>query len=223
MMEIEKTLIDFNSYRQQKQLQAEHNAASLFSLATDYSIRYSNIREKVRAKHLFRGQIHYSDELPLPKYLEDIFQQWFLFDYHTIQGETMFSLFLKQHSTKLSEPELVLGALFLATYLEPFKMVEINNEKRCFIVKEIVEEENQYTIIKTSNVFDLKKGEYVFLRRLPLLNKDWAIGSVFPIETKELIDQLVDTYKQIKLVNPSLTWRTYLKRKGYFLVANFRS
>lgn len=219
MKEKGETLFDLVSYRDQKQLQAEKNADRIYSLAYDFAIRYSNIREKVRAKHLFRQQIYFHNELPLPRYLEDLFQQWFLFEYHTIQGETMFSLFLKKYSTQLSEPEMILGALFLSSYIEPFEIIEVDQGNRILIVLE-VSEGKKFNIKLISNEITYEnKGEYVFLRRLPLVTKDWPVGPIFSIQSNETIKQVISTFEQSKKNNSSLTWRAYLKRQGYFLLA----
>jgi hypothetical protein len=222
-MNNEELLFDLISYRNKKQIQAEKNASRLFSKATDFAIRYSNIREKVRAKHLFRQQIYYSNDIPLSKDLEDIFQQWFLFDYHTIQGETMFSLFLKQYSSELSEHELIMGALFLTTYVEPFEVVGWEEKVGVMLVKDIFEGKTFTLKNHAEEVFNLKSGDYLFFRKLPLLTYDWIIGTIFPIKTKERVNQLITTYEQTKTVNPTLTWRTYLKRKGYVWLTNAHS
>lgn len=219
MNEKGEIIFDLVSYREQKQLQAETNAERIYSLATDFVIRYSNIREKVRAKHLFRQQIYFHNELPLPKYLEELFQQWFLFDYHTIQGETMFSLFLKKHSTVLTEHEMILGAVFLTSYIEPFEIIEVDQENRLLIVKETTEGKIFSITMIANEITYGSKGEYVFLRRLPLVSKDWAIGPIFLVQSNELIRQVTSSFEQSKKNNPSLTWRAYLKRQGYFLLA----
>ncbi|WP_442595543.1 hypothetical protein [Neobacillus sp. D3-1R] len=219
MNEKEESVFDLVSYRDQKQLQAEKNAKSIYSLATDFAIRYSNIREKVRAKHLFRQQIYFHQELPLPNYLEELFQQWFLFDYHTIQGETMFSLFLKNYSNRLTEPEMILGALFLTTYVEPFEIIEVSQESRTMLVRDALEAK-KFTITLCSNEITYgNKGEYVFLRRLPLVTKDWAVGPVFSVPSNELAKQVIFSFMESKKNNSSLTWRAFLKRQGYFLLA----
>jgi hypothetical protein len=217
-MNREESLIDFISYRDRKQNQAEAHAENLYRLASEFAERYANIREKVRAKHLFRQQIHQSSEFSFSHDLEDIYMQWFLFDYHTIQGETMFSLFLKQQSTKLSEPELILGALFLATYLEPFIIVKVDKEQGILVVKEFLEEK-VCRIRYTQNDCEYLAGELVMFRRLPLITCDYAVGSFYRINNTDELLQLVHTYKQAKDSNSPLTWRTYLKRNGYIWLA----
>jgi hypothetical protein len=220
-MEREDSLFDLNLYRNQKQLLAEKNAKKLYSMVEDYAIRYANIREKVRAKHLFRQQIQSNHNGSLPKYLEDIFDQWFLFDYHTIQGETMFSLFLKQRSSKLSEPEMILGALFLTTFVEPYEIIEIDEEIGTMFVRGA--QNNKLISMKSVEGFDLIKGEYIFVRRLPLITKDWIIGPIFHIQSRDFLDAMLDEYEFASKSNSSLTWRTYLKKQGYFLLAQILS
>jgi hypothetical protein len=206
-------IFDLISYRNHKQQQAETNAFNLYSLAMEYAVKNSNIREKVRAKHLFRQQLSIKSEELFPGELEDFFNQWFLFDYQTIVGETMFSLFLKQQPVKWTEPEMILGALFLTSYIEPFEVLESNQVTRTIIVKNIMEEKI-FTIINEDTSYE--KGTYVCLRKLPLVAKDWAVGSHIFIQTKEVISQVVETFQTIKIANPSLTWRSFLKKQGYF-------
>jgi hypothetical protein len=217
-MRREESLIDFISYRENKQKQAEGQALNLYTFASEFALRYSNIREKVRAKHLFRQQIHQSSDRSFSNELEDIYSQWFLFDYHTIQGETMFSLFLKHESNKLSEPEFILGALFLATYVEPYIIVNVDKDKGCLVVKECLEGK-ECTIKYINQNLDYRIGDYIMCRVLPLITYDYPVGIVFQLERTMEVNQLVHTYKLAKQSNPSLTWRTFLKRNGYIWLA----
>lgn len=210
-MDDNETILNFEAYRNQKQLQGEDSARQLYKRAMDFTDRNANIREKVRGKHLFRRMTGLSGETPLTPPLEEVFSEWFLFDYKTIQGFTMFSLFIKKSSQQLTEPELILGALFLSTVLEPVVVAGTDNHKGQLTVKSRLSDQQVIISSETVDVLNLKKGELVFLRRLPLVAKDILLGNIYPVSHLNAISDMdQDFNEQIEL-----TWRAFLKRYAY--------
>ena len=74
--------------------------------------RYTNIREKVRASHLFKELVNLPHEAALSDSHEQLFFQWFAFEYVTIQGKTLLQLFLADQAKQKTESFLIQGAFF---------------------------------------------------------------------------------------------------------------
>ncbi|MBT2691171.1 hypothetical protein J7I93_23845 [Bacillus sp. ISL-47] len=215
-MDMEGSILNLNSFRETKQLQGEKNAVQLYTLAGDYTERTANIREKVRAKHLFRKTLGLSPEAAFTALQNGVFQNWFLFDYKTIQGSTMFSLFLKNNSRQLSEPDLIQGALFLTSAMEPIRVKKFD---RNVITAVGAEHESSFQMRHMDgDLPDMSAGEWFFIRKIPIQMFDIAMGPILPIKDKVTVDRMLEAYSEAKLKFPELTWRAFLKTNVlYFL------
>ncbi|WP_394137597.1 hypothetical protein [Cytobacillus oceanisediminis] len=215
-MDMEGSILDLNSFRETKQLQGEKNAVQLYTLAEDYTERTANIREKVRVKHLFRKTLGLPPEAAFTSLQHEVFQNWFLFDYKTIQGSTMFSLFLKNNSRQLSEPDLIQGALFLTSAMEPVRVVKID----CTVITAVgAESESPFQMRHMhGHLPDMSTCEWLFIRKIPIQMFDFAMGPVLPVKDKVIVDRMLDAYSEAKKKFPELTWRAFLKTNVlYFL------
>jgi hypothetical protein len=213
-MDMEGSILDLNSFREIKQLQGEKNAVQLYKLAGDYTERTANIREKVRAKHLFRKTLGLPPEAAFTSLQNEVFQNWFLFDYKTIQGSTMFSLFLKNNSRQLSEPDLIQGALFLTSAMEPIRIIKIDHN---VITAVGAESESPFQMRHMHRNLP-ETCEWLFIRKIPIQMFDFAMGPVLPVKDKVTVDRMLDAYSEAKKKFPELTWRAFLKTNVlYFL------
>ncbi|UZW67241.1 hypothetical protein OC195_06130 [Priestia flexa] len=78
-------IIDLIEIRKEKQSQTDDAIQSFYDEYVLFVMRYTNIREKVRASHLFRERTGLSQEQMQLSDKEYLFQHWFAFDYVTIQ------------------------------------------------------------------------------------------------------------------------------------------
>ncbi|MFZ4450698.1 hypothetical protein [Salibacterium aidingense] len=114
---------DFEQYREQKQKQADQDLSELLKEYSSWLKRNTNLREKVRAKHMYAEQAGQQVEdlemSPWKSYFED----WFAFDYVTIIGSRLFDLFIKEEAANLAPAKVQLGGLVLTAALEPFQIL----------------------------------------------------------------------------------------------------
>ncbi|MGY4689190.1 hypothetical protein [Salibacterium sp. K-3] len=118
---------DFAKYRRQKQNQADHDLMELLDAYSEWLKHNTNLREKVRAKHLFAEQTGQD-----PADLEEepwrrLFEDWFAFDYITVIGSRLFDLFVKEKASMLPPARMQLAGLVLTAALEPFRVLEMEN------------------------------------------------------------------------------------------------
>ncbi|MBN8200884.1 MULTISPECIES: hypothetical protein [Bacillaceae] len=215
-MDMDGSIMDLHSFRKAKQLQGEKNALRLYTLSRDYTERTANIREKVRAKHLFRKTLGLDPEAAFLPIQQAVFQDWFLFDYKTIQGSTMFSQFLKNNSRELSESDLIQGALFLTSVMEPIRIIEVCQK----VISASRAEDNTPFLLSQNGVFrpELSKGWYL-IRRIPIQMYDLPIGPFISIQSYEAVNRLTEAFSKSKLEVPDLTWRAFLKSNVLFFIS----
>ncbi|GLB58545.1 hypothetical protein [Cytobacillus sp. NCCP-133] len=213
-MDMDGSILDFKSYREAKQLQGEKIAVQLHKGAMVYTERTANIREKVRAKYLFRKALGLQPEILFTPLQSEVFQNWLLFDYKTIQGSTMFSLFLKNNSRKLSEPDLIQGALFLTSAIEPVRI--ISNDHKVITVAGA--EDQRPFRMRQSDLPDLLPGQWFFIRKIPIQIYDLAVGPILSVKDPLTVEEMLEAYSEAKVKYPELTWRSFLKTNVlYFL------
>ncbi|MFB4163059.1 hypothetical protein ACE1TI_04270 [Alteribacillus sp. JSM 102045] len=117
-------LPDFKEYRKRKQQKADSDLRNLLQSYHKWLAVNTNLREKVRAKHLFSQKtgclMLELEEVPWKLYFED----WFAFDYITIIGTRLFDMFVKEKAEQLSPAEKQLSGLILTAALEPYQLIE---------------------------------------------------------------------------------------------------
>ncbi|SFQ08024.1 hypothetical protein SAMN05518683_11675 [Salibacterium halotolerans] len=118
---------DFEKHRREKQKQADHDLTALLDAYSNWLKHNTNLREKVRAKHMFAEQAGCDtqelEEEPWRRYFED----WFAFDYVTVIGSRLFDMFIKENSAVLPPSQIQLSGLVLTAALEPYKVLSLHN------------------------------------------------------------------------------------------------
>ncbi|TLS39078.1 hypothetical protein [Pseudalkalibacillus caeni] len=160
----QQDIIDIESLRRQKQRAFDSALESLYSHYFSYLERNANIREKVRAKHIFKSAVGIKEE-EFDKELDEHFNHWFAFDYRNIQGTNMFDLFFKQKKNTLTQPMLVLSALLMATVLEPFKVKE-KKSSREIKVKSLITEQVETIDSFCYSFKNIQRDQIVLLRKI---------------------------------------------------------
>ncbi|PLR79144.1 hypothetical protein CU633_01900 [Bacillus sp. V3-13] len=212
-MTLDRSTLNLDHYRSQKQAQAEKSVQHLLRLAGDYTERNTNIREKVRAKHIFRKKLGLRNGHILTAVEEELFEQWFLFDYQTIQGFTMLSLFLKNQASNLTEPEMIQGALFLSSVLEPFTVISVDEGNDELTVQDF-SSEMTFPVFSKLHPLQSQNLQYVFIRKIPALKRDIAISPLFAVNGPEVFTKLENSFIEQKCEDASLSWRTFLKKNA---------
>jgi hypothetical protein len=207
-------IIHLHQYRLKKQRIAEEQIEDLYRQASEYALKETNIREKVRAKMIFAERFHLKEPSLVSKKAEDVFHQWFLFDYKTIKGQTLFFQFLQ--SNKFSAPVKMMGALLLTAAQEPLLVTDIQAGEREIFIKGKSVIHDQEESVKTSigrSTEGMHPGSFYFVRKVPLVTDAWIIGPVFEAADSDLREKIKADYHQ-KNHETGVLWRTFLKEEA---------
>lgn len=213
-MQEPESLLNLEQYKQKKQRMAEQHISDLYRKAYEYALKETNIREKVRAKMIFSKRFLLQSDPQMNEEVEKLFQEWFLFDYKTIKGQTLFFQFLQSHS--LHESVKLLGAIVLTAAWEPviIRKMDTKNEQMIFTCQNVIQDDE--VSVKT-NLGCKEKGIYeggvYFMRKVPLVTHQWILGPVFPVKSKGILVDVKNHYGQMNQ-KTGVLWRTYLKEES---------
>ncbi|MBN8192026.1 hypothetical protein JI667_07695 [Bacillus sp. NTK074B] len=209
MQEQESTL-DLEQFRQKKQKIAEGHIEDLYRKAYEYALKETNIREKVRAKMIFTKRFLHHDEGRMSPGVEKLFQEWFLFDYKTILGQTLFFQFLQNHP--LHESTKFLGAVMLTAAWEPIQVVE--KDDRTINCRTLIQgDESSVKINHVCIEMEITEGQVYFVRKVPLVTHQWIIGPVFSMKSSDVTQNLKSRFSQMNQ-KTGVLWRTFLKEEA---------
>jgi hypothetical protein len=209
-VEKKESLINLTSYKQNKQLQAERHAGEIFQQSLAYLERETNIREKVRAKFLFSKKFSLSlDGISEGSALDNLFRQWLLFDYKTIEGKTVFHQFLNANADLMTETGRMLAAMFLTAAWEPVEVMESDCDENSLIVQNKLHKHIEEVLTPPQEI-SLKAGDLIFIRKIPLVTKGMLIGHPFRVKDGEIFNSLLDDYQRMSNDN-GVTWRSFSK------------
>ncbi len=199
-------IIDLIEIRKEKQSQTDDAIQSFYDEYVLFVMRYTNIREKVRASHLFRERTGLSQEQMQLSDKEYLFQHWFAFDYVTIQGRTLLQQFISEKAATRNETFLIQSALFLTSVLEP---IIVSKVCESFYVKGYSPLTNKQVIIKDvkGRFKNTDVEKVLWVRKIKSLGYDVLVGSYF-IQAEASMEKLHQSLNQ----NEKLTWRQFLKR-----------
>ncbi|UIR29610.1 nicotinate phosphoribosyltransferase [Priestia flexa] len=199
-------IIDLIEIRKEKQSQTDDAIQSFYDEYVLFVMRYTNIREKVRASHLFCERTGLSQEQMQLSDKEYLFQHWFAFDYVTIQGRTLLQQFISEKAATRNETFLIQSALFLTSVLEP---IIVSKVCESFYVKGYSPLTNKQVIIKDvkGRFKNTDVEKVLWVRKIKSLGYDVLVGSYF-IQAEASMEKLHQSLNQ----NEKLTWRQFLKR-----------
>ncbi|PFA69659.1 hypothetical protein CN378_02505 [Bacillus sp. AFS015802] len=209
-MQEQENALDLGQYRRKKQKIAEEHIGDLYRKAHEYALKETNIREKVRAKMIFSKRFLQPVEARLSQRMEALFQEWFLFDYKTIKGQTLFFQYLQTHP--LHESTKLLGAVVLTAAWEPVIVREMEGETvRC---QTIMQSEEIFVKVNLDCIKkEMIEGEAYFVRKVPLVIHQWILGPVFPVKSMDTVANLKTQYGQMNQ-KTGVLWRTFLKEEA---------
>jgi hypothetical protein len=208
---MENSIKDLEAYRKQKQAKSEENALALYRKAQRDSEVNANIREKVRARHIFREAAGLPGGIPFSSEQEEVFEDWFLFDYISIRGFTMFNLFLRRNSGQLAEADLIQGALFLSSVLQPVKIERADGEK--LDAFDILTGEKLQ--LKAAGSITLEETRSYWIRCIPVFTRNFCFGPAFPMNNSNAVSE---RYKELMAAGEGMTWRSFLKKSALSLL-----
>jgi hypothetical protein len=209
----EKDIIKLEPVRKKKQQEYDRALEFMYVSYFSYLRRHANIREKVRAKHIFREQTGLSQEQLLEKTWENQFEHWFAFDYRNIQGGRMFDLYLKEEKKRMTEPMFVLAALLLTIVLEPIIVEGVYHKGKIKAVNPF-EKKPQIIFGQSYPFSDIRSGDLLFIRKIKSAYQMTMLGPYLRVphtEKNRTLEQLDADYKKFLQTHEEATLRTFLK------------
>lgn len=167
--------------------------------------RHVNIREKVKAKHILTEKLGYEESVTFTSPQEILFKDWFTFDYITIKGLTNYQSYIKYGKNSIKHPlDSVVHALFMASVLEPFKVIKC--DKSHIHAKKLLT--NETCTIKLDEIIpELHGNEWIFLRSIPVFDDLVLISDMFIQPNGIMMEELHRHFQK-----STDSWRTFLKK-----------
>jgi hypothetical protein len=206
-------LIDMKMLREQKQQVNDEMIEALYNQYFFYLERHMNIREKVRAKHIFCNIAGIEPAQLLLDRWKEHFEHWFAFDYRNIQGKSMFDRFLRESNLKLTEPMLKVSALFLMTTLEPVIVTKCCTNNLLEVNNIFISQSEQVNSMKAS-FHDVHNGDLLFMRKVKSGFRMMMIGPYLKIDKQKIspvIKKIETDFETFQQEFPGRAFRTFLK------------
>ena len=146
--------------------------------------------------------------------VDKLFQEWFLFDYKTIKGQTLFFQFLQTRS--LHESTKLLGAIMLTAAWEPVivRTRKVTQDELILTCKNVIQgDEISVKINLYCLEMEIEVGQTFFVRKVPLVTHQWILGPVFPVKSKDVLSNVKNQYGQMNQ-ETGVLWRTFLKEEA---------
>ncbi|WP_158736554.1 hypothetical protein [Alteribacillus sp. YIM 98480] len=173
-------LPDFKEYRKSKQQRADRDLKDLLHSYDEWLAYHTNLREKVRAKHLFSKKtgcpLEQIESRPWKKYFED----WFVFDYITVIGTRLFDMYIKERADQLSSAKVQLSGLMLTASLEPYHLVK-KEQSELTAKSWLKDEKKKLTILQDSSISLDISAPYFLTRSIRCGFENRLISPVIPL------------------------------------------
>lgn len=185
-------LINFSEVKRKKQKTYTQDAEDLYKWVFQFLQSEMNMREKVRAKALFRDICHLPKDQKLSRTEEVHFEHWLLFDYITVIGSRPFDLFVRAHQAEMSKSMVETAGLFMLMYLAPYRVLDADGDH--FLLTPL-HEEKEYAVSSLSASQHVDKGSLVFARIAAVGFEKMGVGpfiiipAAFEDEVLSLLEQ----------------------------------
>jgi hypothetical protein len=197
-------IVHIQTLRKEKEYQLSTYVVQHAAMVKSYVDRQVNIREKVKAKYIFSEKVGCERSSVFTKIEEQLFLDWFTFDYLTIKGTTNYQTYVSHSSNKRHSLDAVVHALFMASVLEPFKVIKLNDSH--IHAEKLLTGER--CIIKTlSKNKIVNREDIIFLRSVPVFDKLLCISEIFVQSDQKIIGNIVSHFEK-----STESWRTFLKK-----------
>lgn len=203
-------MIDFPQLKQKKQFELTHLLSDLYDGLFDYIEREANLREKVRAKEIYRHKTGLGRTNVLTEDEETHFNHWFAFDYVTVIGSRMFDLYIREKQEDMDPKTLEIAGMMMLMHLEPYYVKGTVQNK--LVVSPLFDPYTQIPVEPLQATELPEQNEFVFARTLKLGFDRKLIGPTFTImedDEQDVAERLLTASEQ-----GQLAYRKYLKEYG---------
>ncbi|WP_027416849.1 hypothetical protein [Aneurinibacillus terranovensis] len=218
-------LVDFLAERHSKQRHYDGLCQKLLNDLREHGCQTLNLREKVRAKHLFRNRIQLSSEALLLPFWEAQYGMWFLLEYQNIKGERIIEKYLLEHHPKLSEEELHLAAYWMAAYPSVYKVEE--EWKEGYRLVDLWSEQTIDVTLKRDEFVrrEFIVGQYLFARVVKVGFIHCFLGPYALLNKEKIVDikkSMEESFYQSKEENSQWSWRLFMQHHGIEVLREFQ-
>ncbi|GEL08052.1 hypothetical protein [Salisediminibacterium halotolerans] len=203
-------MVDFPRLKKQKQLEATQKLSVLYEGVFDYIEREANLREKVRAKAIYKHKIGLGKTSMITVEEDEHFQHWFAFDHITAAGSRMFDLYIRDNQEKLDKKTLEIAGMVMLMHLEPFYVQFSNSDN--FIIAPLFEPFVYQEVSPLKPMTMPVEKEFILARTVKLGFERKMIGP--PITIKEECEEDVALRLLTASEQGQLAYRKYLKEFG---------
>ncbi len=167
--------------------------------------RHVNIREKVKAKHILSKRVEIESSAIFNLSQDKLFKDWFTFDYLTIRGKTNYQTYIEYANRQKHPLDTVVHALFMASVLEPFKVIKY--DKTHIHAKKLLTSEICIIKVDTSRSDELREDKLIFLRLIPVYDSFISVSDIFIQPDQDIMENLIRQYEK-----STDSLRTFLKK-----------
>lgn len=202
-------LINFSKVKREKQKVYIQDAEDLYEWVFHYLQTEMNLREKVRAKTMFRKVCGYSRDHSLSKEEELHFEHWLLFDYITVIGSRPFDLFVRSRQTEMSKYMMETAGLFMLMHLAPYRVLQSNGKEHLIAP---FQEERENAVRSLGPAQQLESGSLIMARIATVGFEKMMVGPCFTISADREEEVAAELRKQADMGKKS--YHRYLKELG---------
>ncbi|WP_198508969.1 hypothetical protein [Bacillus sp. FJAT-44742] len=216
---MQQDVSNFKAYRDQKQTEADQALHELYESYFSWLEKNTNLREKVRAKHIFKEKTDmHPDKLNETSWLLQ-FEHWFAFDYVTVIGSKMFDLYVRKNQGYMTKKMLELSGLIMTSAIQPFQTT-VNERERGFVkgVDPVTGIKLTVYSLDWLPLGDLKEGDYSLLRYIRCGFRDTLIAPPAPIKNAKQAF-VIQQMKEQHGLHENLQWLRFLKEGGVSYLA----
>jgi hypothetical protein len=216
-----KDVININSIRSDKQEKIDQSVKALCSDLFSFVERNANIREKVRAKHIFCEKSNLNLHDLENKHNEALFFFWFCFDYVNIQGMTMYQYFLQKFSNELQESTLRVAPFLLALTIEPVVVQSKSEDDFSIIGNNIFTKQVEQMKGIDKPFVEVNKGDLLLGWTVKLGYEKRLIGPFISINSEKTNlynGIIIHMFEREKMKRTLPSWRTFMKTNGYMFL-----
>jgi len=203
-------LIDLQKVKMNKQKVMEHTFTDLYDWMFTFVQSEANLREKVRAKHLFCHKLGLDNKIELDPSWQVHFEHWLLFDYVTVVGSRLFDLFVRKKKKEMPKQMLELSGILMLMHLEAFRVHDVKDQS--ISVSSLFDPEKRDEVSPYLFKSDVKENDLVFMRISSIGFHKRIIGPTAVIDPS-FEDKIIE---KLKLVHNQgqPEYRRYLKEYG---------
>lgn len=221
----DNNLISFQQERDNRIIQANDIKDDLWHRLLEYSQKTLNLRDKVRAKHLFCKILDLDPEVLLEPFWQNHLEAWIALEYRNIHNDRVIDLFLKDHRSDFTELEWLSLGQFMATYLSVYDIQKVEEglqlrdifTKYTFLIPALTE-----TDLLSCSALDKPETYLKMIARVVRLGPMYGL-----LEPHHLIKgfswdverRILNEYNLYTKVNALGSWRSYMQLNGITVLA----